>query len=132
MTEQEVHNFEKTQAQLDSIYQEISVLSKKKQDDALSIFKLKLVNKILDEVNLILGDTYKPFDDFDKFDEDNIPTNSDVVLVLGQYLECMEKLRADRIKNISGSWYWVLEENKNLEPRDSRFRRIETKRPQKI
>lgn len=105
MTEVEINNFEKIQAQLESLHEEISALSKKSQNDALNKFKLKFVNKTLSEANTLLGTQYRPFADFDQFDDNDLPTNSDVTMILGQYLNCLEKLRADNIyyKNY---WYW--------------------------
>lgn len=108
MTEEQIHNFEKVQAQLDGLHIEISVLSKKSQNDALNKFKLKFVNQTLKEANLILTDKYKPFEDFEKFDDEDLPTNSDVNLILGQYLNCMEKLRTDNIEKTGiNKWVWT-------------------------
>jgi hypothetical protein len=88
------------------LHSEISALTKKSQNDALNKFKLKFVNQALEEANVILGKEYKPFANYDKFDENDLPTNSDVTMILGQYLNCMEKLRADNIYQKLGSWYW--------------------------
>ena len=108
MTEAEINNFEKVQAQLESLHSEISALTKKSQNDALNKFKLKFVNQSLEEANKLLGKIYKPFEDFDKFDENDLPSNSDVTMMLGQYLNCMEKLRADNIgRNTVGHWVWA-------------------------
>lgn len=107
MTEEQIHDFEKLQAQLESLHKEISVLTKKSQNDALNKFKLKFVNKAINEANTILGKKYKPFDDFDLFEEDDIPTNSDINLMIGQYLNCLEKLRSDNIMREGRRWLWV-------------------------
>lgn len=114
MTEKEIDTFEKVQTQLEGMYEEISVLSKKSQNDGVSLFKLKFINKILENSNDVLGKKYKPFEDFEIFDEQKIPTNSDVVMILTQYLNCFEKLRADNIASdgywngnkLELSWYW--------------------------
>src|SRR5690554_1354267 len=98
MNKQEVDNFEKLQAQLEGLHNEISALSKKSQNDALNKFKLKFVNKILTDSNELLGENYKPFADFDFFDDNDMPTNSDAAMMLTQYLSCFEKLRADNVK----------------------------------
>lgn len=131
MIEEEVKYFEKTQAQLESLYTEISALSKKNQNDALSPFKLKYVNKTLTEANTILVNEYKPFDDFEQFDDQDVPTNSDVNLILGQYIGCMEKLRADNIENKYGLWIWTLDENIDSYSRDSMIE-IRTSAPKKL
>ena len=106
MTVEEINDFEKAQAQLESLHAEISSLTKKSSNDALNKFKLKFVNQILDEANKLLGKNYVPFDDFEKFDDNDLPTNSDVTMMLGQYLNCMEKLRSENIENRHGYWYW--------------------------
>lgn len=109
MTQEQVNTFEKVQAQLDGLHSEISALSKKSQNDALNKFKLKFVNQILTEANVVLGDNYKPFVDFQIFDEGDVPTTSDAAMMLMQYLSCFEKLRADNVKLISGWWYWTID-----------------------
>jgi hypothetical protein len=106
MTEKDVNDFEKTQAQLVSFHAEISALAKKSSNDALNKFKLKFVNQTICEANGILGKKNKPFNEFEKFEDNDLPTNSDVAMMLGQYLNCMEKLRADNIMEIFGDWYW--------------------------
>jgi hypothetical protein len=131
MTLKQVNDFEKIQAQLESLHFEISTLSKKSSNDALNKFKLKFVNHALDDANKILGTQYKPFNDFEKFDIDDLPTNSDVALILGQYLNCMEKLRSDNIcreREYDGNkyyfeWYWLVDKNRS---------KIKTKSPEKI
>jgi hypothetical protein len=109
MTKQEVDNFEKLQAQLEGLHNEISALSKKSQNDALNKFKLKFVNKIISDSNELLGKNYKPFSDFETFEENYMPTNSDVAMMLTQYLSCFEKLRADNVKQERMSWFWMID-----------------------
>lgn len=115
MTEEEIRNFEKIQAQLEGMHAEVSGLSKKSQNDALNKFKIKFINNIIDGANKILGDKYLPFSYFTQFDEDDIPSNSDVAMIVGQYLKCMENLRSDNIekqeervglKFVGFQWYW--------------------------
>lgn len=83
----------KVYAQLKALHNEISLLSRKSPTDAVNIFKLKLTNSILEAANKLLGEKNKPFDQFIVFNEDDLPNNSDVAVVLSQYLGCMEKLR---------------------------------------
>ncbi len=113
MTKQEVDTFEKVQSQLEGLHTEISSLSKKSQNDALNKFKLKCVNQILTEANKLLGEKYRPFPDFAVFDEIDLPNNSDVAMILTQYLSCFEKLRSDNVKQADifpHYWYWVINE----------------------
>ena len=72
----------------------------------MNTFKLRLINKVLDKANAIVGDS-KPFDDFTEFDIDgDMPNNSDVSIVLGQYISCMEVIKKDNVHLYSGRWYW--------------------------
>jgi hypothetical protein len=125
MNSDEISEFEQLQAQLQSLYTEIGALSKKKPDDAVNEFKLKLINQVLKRANSILGEQNCPFDDFLYFNSDSIPTNSDVVLILSQYLNCLEKLRADNITQQArdNNWYWVI---------DGKISRIRTAPPRKL
>ena len=119
----DIDKFEKAEAQLDALYKELGVLSKKKPDDGINPFKLKLVNSVLGKANELLEKKYKPFSDFELFDLDDIPTNSDVVMILAQYLNCMEKLRSDNIGFDGCSWVWLVDGNET---------EIKTLRPKKL
>jgi hypothetical protein len=110
MQESDISKFERLQAQLQSLYTEIGVLAKGKPGDALNKFKLKLTNKVLEEANTILDDESRPFGDFTQFDEDELPTNSDVLVILSMYMNGLEKLRADNItSDFQGHWYWLVD-----------------------
>ena len=91
----DVDEFKKCKAQLESFETEIGILSRKSPNDPLNKFKLKFINQIISKANSILGEDYRPFADFNEFDEVSLPSNSDVVLMLAQYLKCMERLRLD-------------------------------------
>jgi len=112
MNAQQVETFLKLQPQLKSAYEEISLLSKKKPTDALNKFKLKFINSILVRANEILGEKYKPFpNEFDLFNEDDMPNNGDVVFILSHYLTSLEQLRCDHIekeKEYPYHWYWTI------------------------
>lgn len=106
---EQVQCFEKIHIQIQSLHSEIGTLSKKLPNDAVNKFKLKLINNLLQAGNELLKGEYKPLVGFDQFNEDDIPTNSDVTVVLAQYLNCLEKLRADNISNFGGRWYWAVD-----------------------
>jgi len=125
MTKKEINVFEKLQSQLEGLHEEINTLSKKSQNGALNLFKLNFVNQILTEANKLLSVKYKPFKDFHKFEENEMPSNSDASLMLIQYLNCMEKLRADNIdkQGFSKNWFWIV---------DGKLSNIRTKSPKII
>ena len=108
MNKKEVDLFEKVNGQMEALHAEIAILAKKSPNDAVNKFKLKFVNKVLGEANNLLKGTYKPFAEFAFFEEDDLPSNSDVTLILAQYLNCLDKLRSDNIKRWYGYWVWVI------------------------
>lgn len=114
MKEKEVELFINICGQLEVFRAEISVLTKKKPNDAINKFKLKFINKVLEDANKLLKEKYKPFADFDYFEEDEIPTNSDITMMLSQYLQSMEKLRIDNIfyDNDKYDWYWKIDDKR--------------------
>jgi hypothetical protein len=109
----DVDHFEKLKGQLDSLYDEISMLAKKAPNDAVNNFKIKFVNTTLLHCNSFFGDEYKPFADFATFETDELPTNSDVTFILAQYIECAEKFRADNIEYDEYSkWCWKIDDGR--------------------
>ena len=85
-----------------------TILSKKSPDGAINKFKLNFINQLIEEANQLLGKRYMPFSDFQRFQEDDMPFNSDVVLIISQYIKCLEKFKYDNVKRLSGNWYWNL------------------------
>jgi hypothetical protein len=77
----DIPEFEKAEQQLHSFLDDMSELSKKKPNEPLNKFKLKLINTTLLKLNDILKDD-RPFTEFKQFDVDDLPSNSDVVLGL--------------------------------------------------
>lgn len=112
MTKEEIATFDKVAVQLDSFYTETAILVKKDPKAEMNIFKLKLINKVLVKANSILGNM-KPFDDFSEFNLDDMPNNGDVAMILGQYINCLEELRKDNIHVFGGSWYWIVDGDKD-------------------
>ncbi len=115
MTKIEITNFEKLLSQLEGMYDQVDALSRKNQKDVVNDFKLKYINELIDNLNNTLGDEFIPFKSFSSFSSDDLPSNSDVVFILKQYLNCMENLRRENIeRDIRMSkgkidkifWYW--------------------------
>lgn len=132
MNTDDVDRFEKFFGQLTGIYDEMSLLSKKNPTDAVNKFKLKFINQQIAECNTMLTATYRPFDDFDLFSEDDVPQNSDVVFIVAQYLQCMEKLRADNVVQRNSTWFWKVKGKKG-EPVDEKgFVFFRTTRPKHL
>lgn len=132
MNRNDVDTFEKLSVQLLGVYEEISLLSKKSPNDALNKFKLKFINKLLTQSNEFLSDKYKPFVDFELFEEDDMPQNSDIVFILSQYLQCFEKLRADNVVIQLRTWYWRVKSDNPKEGDSQGNVLIRTTKPKKL
>jgi hypothetical protein len=77
---------------LDSVFNEIKELSKKKQDGALNELKVKMTNRVLNKVKSMLNDD--PTVEFlDLLDEEVFPTNSDAVLIISQFKAAMQQFK---------------------------------------
>ena len=96
-TEDEVEKLEKIIGQIQGAHAEISILAKKSPADSLNAFKLTLINNVIKVSNEVLGEKYKPFDHFDQFEPDDLPSNSDVTMILAQYMEEAERYRSDNV-----------------------------------
>ena len=107
-TEEDVQKLEKLIGQMNGLHSELTLLAKK-PNDALNLFKMKFVNKVLHDANEFLTGRYRPFDDFSQFTEDAMPTNSDVTLILTQYMEQIERFRSDNVTYTSfHKWVYML------------------------
>ena len=96
-TRADVERLEKTIGQLGAIHREMSLLSRKSPSDAVNVFKLKMINGVIAIANDVLGKSYTPVEGFEAFDEDDVPSTSDVVFVVAQYLEESERFRMDNV-----------------------------------
>lgn len=132
MDRNDLNKLEKLTGQLISVYEEVSLLSKKKPSDAVNKFKLKFVNKLVIDSNEYLSKKYRPFEDFDCFDEDSVPTNSDVVFILSQYLQCFEKLRSDNVVMNHGFWFWKVKGDEQDNVDEDGMVLIRTVKPKKL
>jgi hypothetical protein len=107
MKRKEIDEFETLHGQLKAFHTEMNTLVKKNPNDTLNKFKLGLVNSVLTKANSFLGKARLPFADFQSFDDSGLPSTSDVLMILAQYLSAFEKFRADNIYEGSfGKWYW--------------------------
>lgn len=104
----DVEALEKLVGQLHGLHSEIGLLAKKSPSDAVNSFKLRLINKVIIAANHVLGPSYLPFGDFEAFEPDDMPSTSDVALVLAQYIEEAERYRSDNVKHWQGRWVYII------------------------
>lgn len=96
MIKADVEQFDKLQGQLVTMKLQFVALSKKNPNDVVNEFKIGLVNKLLVDINGLVGD-YKPFPDFDQFEDSPKVFNSDVLLILAHYLTAMGRFKSANI-----------------------------------
>lgn len=83
-TEKDIEDYSLLKDMLRAQRQEFNLLSKKKSDGQLNKMKIKMVNRVLEPLNELLKN--EPSHKFlDVLNEDEMPTNSDVVLIISQY-----------------------------------------------
>src|SRR5690348_6986375 len=83
-TEQQVTIYERLVPMLQAAHREMSELSKKKPDGIVNTLKIRNINRLLVELRKLLEDD--PCRDFiELLDEEALPQNSDVVLLLSQW-----------------------------------------------
>lgn len=76
--------------QVRTLKYEFRALSSKKPNEPLNNFKVKYVNQTLADANAVLGDD-KPYENFELFSDEELPTNSDVLMMLSLYLDRLTK-----------------------------------------
>jgi hypothetical protein len=113
-TDEQVIKFQMLNQIADSIYIEMKEFSKKKPDDALNPFKVKNVNRVLIQLKDFLKN--EPTVSFlDLLDDETLPTNSDAILIIGQFKASMDNFR-NKYTNKYGKWKTV--ENPEGKSRD--------------
>jgi len=72
---------------------EFDLLSKKKADGQLNPIKIKMANRVLEPLKkLFMHEESHKF--LDTLNEDEMPTNSDVVLIISQYKTAIDEFRS--------------------------------------
>lgn len=109
---EKVEKFDVLEPILHTIYGEMKELSTKKQDLVLNKLKIKMINNILEQMKKILMD--EPAIEFlDLLDEETLPSNSDVVLIIAHYIEVMRQFKSKYYDydDESGHRRWFTDEN---------------------
>jgi hypothetical protein len=93
-----------------AMFREFQDASKKKPDGVLNKQKVQITNRLLNSIFSILeGEPNRTF--LDTLNEDDLPQNSDVVLMLGQAVAAMEafqkKYYRRRKEGIGKSWQQI-------------------------
>lgn len=104
-TDEQVESYLTISPLLEAAFDEVKEFSKKKQDEVLNVKKVGIINKLLEKAKEILKD--EPTVAFlELLDEDILPTNSDAVLIMSQYISAMKKFHKDHYHSGNGSSSW--------------------------
>ncbi|MCY4420285.1 MAG: hypothetical protein OXC42_03410 [Gammaproteobacteria bacterium] len=88
---------------------EMRELSKKKPDETLNKNKVKILNRVLQDLHTFLKD--EPEGKYlDLLDDEDLPQNSDAVLAMVQYEKALGEFYERYHNRILGEFDWVTEE----------------------
>jgi hypothetical protein len=103
-TEDDAAAFEQLFPMLEAAHHEMSELSKKKQDGVVNALKIRNINRLLTELQKLLAkDPSREF--VELLDEETLPQNSDVVLLLSQWRAALQQYK--RRHSSYGKWLTV-------------------------
>lgn len=99
---------------LTAVVTEMRELSKKKQDGILSVLKVRSINRLLGDVQSALADD--PSTRYlDLLEEEELPQNSDAVLILTQWEAAVRQYKAKhQANNEHVDWVWFLSDGGEL------------------
>ncbi|MEA1946174.1 MAG: hypothetical protein U9N83_02590 [Thermodesulfobacteriota bacterium] len=84
VTEKNIEDYKLLKEMLHSQKKEFDLLAKKKADGQLNTMKIKMVNRVLEPLKELFKNE-ESYKFLDTLNEDELPTNSDVVLIFSQY-----------------------------------------------
>lgn len=91
-TDEQAVTYDRLVPMLEAAHQEMTELSKKKQDGVVNTLKIKMLNRLLGELSKVIeNDPSYAF--VDMLDEETLPQNSDVVLVLSQWRAALKQYK---------------------------------------
>jgi|GEM_PF-607845 len=90
-----------------SLLHEVKELSKKKPDATMSTAKVKIVNRVLGNLLLVLeGQPDSKY--LESLDDDDLPQVSDAVLIMVQFESALAAFRKQYFRNVRGNGHqWV-------------------------
>lgn len=115
-TDEQATTYDQLAPMLEAAHHEMTELSKKKQDGVVNALKITMLNRLLGELSKVIEkDPSHAF--VDMLDEETLPQNSDVVLILSQWRAALKQYK-DRHYGSDPSTYehrWFTVDN----PRDN-------------
>lgn len=91
-TDEQTRSFEVVMPLLQTMLTDMRELAKKKQDAPVNAAKVRRINKLLEDVRLVLANEPEmPY--LEVLDEDALPENADAVMILSQYETAMQRFQ---------------------------------------
>ena len=111
-TEKNIEDYNLLKDMLQSQKNEFDLLSKKKADGQLNPMKIKMVNRVLEPLKELFKQE-QSHNFLDILNEDEMPTYSDVVLIISQYETAINEFKStyyikDRYRE--HNWRWITNE----------------------
>lgn len=108
ITQYEVEQYKLLEPLINGVYEEFKELSKKKPEAGLNMYKVKVINRILESIKGLLKDE-EVIQFLDVLNQDDLPTNSDVILILNQYLKALNMFYSKYYRSDLGKRYeWAV------------------------
>ncbi len=108
-TEEDVKRFRFLSPMLDSALLEMREFAKKKQDGIVSGTKIKILNRLLTDIKDIVKQE-ESASYLDALSEEELPQNSDAVLILGQYRAALDSFESRNKQTINYKNTWITKE----------------------
>lgn len=109
-TDAKVSEYEASHDVFSSLLDEVKELSKKKPDASMSAGKVKIVNRVLENLLIVLeGQPDAKY--LEALDDDDLPQVSDAVLVMVQFKSALASFKERHYRHVSRMGYqWITEE----------------------
>ncbi|WP_339112848.1 hypothetical protein [Thioclava sp. GXIMD2076] len=109
-TDAKVAEYEASHDVFSSLLNEVKELSKKKPDASMSAGKVKIVNRVLENLLVVLeGQPDAKY--LEALDDDDLPQVSDAVLVMVQFKSALASFKERHYRSVSRMGYqWITEE----------------------
>ena len=109
-TDAKVAEYEASHDVFSSLLDEVKELSKKKPDASMSAGKVKIVNRVLENLLVVLeGQPDAKY--LEALDDDDLPQVSDAVLVMVQFKSALASFKERHYRGVSRMGYqWITEE----------------------
>ncbi len=105
----QVAKFQYLSPMLDSALSEMREFAKKKQDGIVSAMKIRILNRLLTDIKEIVAQE-ESLNYLDVLSEEQLPQNSDAVIVLGQYRAALNSFEKRHHRTVGYERTWITKE----------------------